>query len=250
MLAQTVHFIGLDHDDFLCYCMSDDEIFAVQFNSQSTQPPQLFRASLKPTDDTVKFSLALTETALAAPVRPIIFRLAGGSALQVDGRLLMARSAYFHDMLTSGLQEDTTSEVDLTQSNDVDATALCVLLRHVLGDAWDDSQIDAELVFRVRALADRYRLTRLVAQAEAHLCRMLTVTNALMFLGRVVGSGSGLEDACWALIESDRKGVLKANQDAVDSIIAQNPELAKRLILWHTGADLDPAARPNKRQRA
>lgn len=250
MSAQTVRFIGIDHDDFIAYCVTDQDIFVLQSVSSSAKQFQLFRAPLTPAADPVKPSFPLKDVDLEAPVRPIVFRLAGGVALQVDGRLLMARSEYFRDMLTSGLQEDASSEVDLTRCADVDANSLSMLLRHVLGDPWDDSQTDAELVFRVRALADRYRLPRLVNSAEAHLTRLLNLSNVLMFLSRVVGSGSGLEDSCWALIESDREGILKANQGAVRSIIAQNPELAERLILWQTGAELDPAARPNKRNRA
>merc|ERR1712146_694858 len=139
---------------------------------------------------------------LSAPVWPIVFKLANGSALQVDGRLLMARSAYFRGMLSSGLQEATRSEVDLTHDRDADASSVGVLLHFVLGDTWNAPRDDADLAFRVRALADRYRLTKLVSLAESILHRMLAPDTVLMFLGRLVGTGSALEEACWALVES------------------------------------------------
>merc|ERR1712066_780925 len=123
----------------------------------------------------------------------------------------------------------------------------------VLGDTWTASQDDPELAFRVRALADRYRLTKLVSLAETILHRMLNPENVLMFLGllsgRVVGSHSWLEEACWTLMESDRNAILRRCEGDISELIKQNPDLAKKLILWQTGAGGDPAPSRCKRKR-
>merc|ERR1712196_323177 len=104
----------------------------------------------------------------------------------------------------------------------------------------------ADLAFRVRALADRYRLSKLVSLAESILYRMLVPETVLMFLGRLVGTGSALEEACWALVESDRNSILRACESDISDLIHQNPELAKKLILWQTGAVADPAPSRHK----
>merc|ERR1712032_597853 len=108
---------------------------------------------------------------------------------------------------------------------------------------------DEELAFRVRALADRYCMPRLVCLAESILYGMLSQTTVLSFLGRVVGSGGALEDACWALLNSAGEEILTENADVISDLISQNPELAKRLILWRSGADGDPARGNGKRRR-
>ena len=148
----------------------------------------------------------------------------------------MARSAYFRSMLSSGLREDTSGEVDLTGDRDADEASLSVLLRFILGDAWEGPRDDAQLNFRVRALADRYQLPRLLDLAEANLHRLLNPTSVLSFLGNVVGSGGPLEEACWELMDSHGAQVVEASEGDVDAIVEQNARLAKRLILWGAGA--------------
>jgi len=248
--VQTVRCLGLDHDSMITYCATENEIFALQLNPDVAGHFHLIRAPLESAEQPTELPHAVSEVDLEAVVQPVIFRLSGDVSLQVDRRVLVARSAYFRDMLSSGLREDTSNEVDLTCDGDADFASLSVLLRYVLCDTWEGSRTDPELAFRVRALADRYRLPRLVTLAEAHLLDMLSPSTTLAFLGHVVGSGGALEEACWALMDSNRDAILRANEADVSVIIAQNPELAKRLILWQTGADADPAARPQKRMRS
>merc|ERR1712083_999328 len=91
---------------------------------------------------------------------------------------------------------------------------------------------DAEVAFRVRILADRYHLPRLVDIADAHLHRLLSPATVLTFLGRVLDSGGSLEDACWTLLDTEGTAIIEAHEADLDAIIAQNAKLAKRLILW------------------
>merc|ERR1712232_1142705 len=98
---------------------------------------------------------------------------------------------------------------DLSDDPDVDEAALSVLLYFVeFSNAWGGSKTDATLAFRVRTLADRYCMPELVYLSESILHGMLTEGTVLSFLGRVLGTGSALEDACWAMMSSARERIL------------------------------------------
>ena len=250
MHVQSVRFVGVDHDDFRNWCVTDNYVYVLAVSrGASSDCMELFCAPLESAEQPADLSTALTLVDLSEKVDAVLFRLSDGVTLQIDRRLLMARSAYFRDMLTSGLREDTSSEVDLRNDSAADNDSLSVLLRFVHSDAWDGANGDAELAFRVRALADRYRLHRLVELAEAQLLAMLNRSSVLSFLGRIVGIGGALEEACWELVDSDRETILKDNECDIEHIVVQNPEFAKQLILFQTGAPGDPVARLSKRQR-
>jgi len=240
--------VGLHHKDIVDICATEQEVFVLRWHPTAARSLQLLRAALDQEELTAigpldRLARAVSSVDLAEPVRAVTFRLAGGASLQLDRRLLMARSAFFHDMFSSGLREAGSCEVDLTSDKDVDEASLCVLLRFLLSDTWDtgenhehDSETETDLAFRVRAFADRYCLSRLVVLAEARICKLLRAANVLSFLGRVLGTGGFLEDACWALLESDRSILMEENEAQLDELVSQNPGLAKRLLLWCAGS--------------
>mmetsp|Transcript_29289 Transcript_29289/g.92416 ORF Transcript_29289/g.92416 Transcript_29289/m.92416 type:complete len:507 (+) Transcript_29289:77-1597(+) len=238
--VQSLRMIGLDHNEVLAYCISEGDMFAIRScaspaSSAEAAKVHFLRASLGTGDSVPRLVAAIASVDLKAPVQPLTFRLADGAALQVDRRTLVARSEYFQRMLSSGLREDRSSEVDLTEDSDADEASLSVLLRFVLCDAWEGPHDDAELAFRVWGLADRYQLPKLLHLAEAHLHRLLSPSTVLSFLGRVAGSGGSLEEACWMLLDRKGSAILEEHEDDLDAIIAQNAKLAKRLILWRSG---------------
>merc|ERR1712176_1352450 len=143
----------------------------------------------------------------------------------------MARSSYFRAMLSSGMREDTQSEVDLSSEVNADEASLSVVLRFITCDAWIGPSEDMNLVFRVRALAERYQLQKLVCLAEARLQEHLSLATALKFLSQVAGSGTQLESACWDLLESDGASVIESSKHDLSVIIRQNPQLAQELII-------------------
>jgi len=155
--VQSVHVTGLDHSDLLNYCASDDYMFALKACPASKDEVYkllLMRASLDESDPSPGLVEAVSSVDLRAPVQAVSFRLSDGTVLQVDRRILVARSEYFRRMLSSGLREEHTNEIDLCADSDADEASLSVLLRFVLSDAWEGPHKDVELAFRVRCLAD------------------------------------------------------------------------------------------------
>jgi ABC-type transporter Mla MlaB component len=247
--VETVRWAGINHDDLQTFWVTEDAIFVLQRSNEDPSLCKLLRASLGDVEDSVEQSLAMPFN-LSEPVRPITFKLSGGEEVQVSGRTLVARSTYFREMLTSDFQEARLDTVDLTKDQDVDKAALSVLLHFVeIGNTWVGSKTDSSLAFRVRTLADRYCMPQLVYLADSILHGMLTEDTVLSFLGQVVGSGGALEDACWAMMSAARERILANNEHLVSDLVQQNPELAKKLILWKTGAEADPAWGGPKRQK-
>lgn len=245
--VETVRWVGVDHDDISAAWGTEWAIFVLQGCDDMPSARRLLRADLAALADPLR---ELGSIDISEPLRPITFKLAGGTTVQASGRALIARSAYFRDMLKSGFQEAKLDTVDLTGDPGVDKEALSILLHYVeLGISWAGSKTDSNLAFRVRELADRYCMPQLVYAAESVLHGMLTEDTVLSFAGRIVGSGSALEDACWAMMTSARERILTKNESCIGDLIQENPELAKKLILWKTGAEADPVRGTGKRRK-
>ncbi|CAK9113340.1 unnamed protein product [Durusdinium trenchii] len=145
------------------------------------------------------------------------------------------------------MADQTMTEIDLTGEAAADVKSFTVLLRFLMTDRWDAASVEPELAFNVRDLAQSFGLPRLMAFAEGHLQQQLSGETVLKILGRVIGSATPLEKACWHLLTLEREAILKHSQHEVDEIVQKNPDFAKKLILLGTGAPSDPV--PSKRRR-
>lgn len=88
-----------------------------------------------------------------------------------------------------------------------------------------------EHLFRVRGLADRYQLLQLRALAETRLAIQIAPENVLSFLGRVIDTRGVLEQACWKLFEESGQDILHDNETSLSRLAAENPELARAIML-------------------
>ena len=175
-----------------------------------------------------------------AVLQPVAFHLSS-CKLFFDGRLLMARSEYFSEMLSQARWlEGQTQEVDLRKDPFASKEAVSAIFRYILSGTFQaDSSVD--LAFAVRTLADRYCLKDLVQLAESELTSMLCPENVLSFLGRVVESNSRLESACWKMVQADGCKLLEQQASPLEQLIDENPSLAKQLILLNvTGSKKRP----------
>merc|ERR1719247_85834 len=93
--AETVRCVGIHHDDVQSLYVTDSHMFVLQYMEPNAC--HLLRAPLEHTGDPVELSFSTASIDLSEPVRPIVFKLAGGSTMEVDGRILRARSAYFRE---------------------------------------------------------------------------------------------------------------------------------------------------------
>eukprot|EP00747_Dinoflagellata_sp_TGD_P214184 gnl/TRDRNA2_/TRDRNA2_87075_c0_seq1.p1 gnl/TRDRNA2_/TRDRNA2_87075_c0~~gnl/TRDRNA2_/TRDRNA2_87075_c0_seq1.p1 ORF type:complete len:518 (-),score=46.09 gnl/TRDRNA2_/TRDRNA2_87075_c0_seq1:183-1736(-) len=168
---------------------------------------------------------------LTESIRPLVFLLASGERLHVDGRVLGLRSAYFQRMLASGCREASTGEVDLRNDPDVRFAALSDLLRYIISDVFEPTIDSTEHMLCVRGLADRYQLAHLLALVEERLVREVVPANVLSFLGRIIGSCGVLEQACWKMMEESGQDILQANAESLSTLAVENPELAKTIML-------------------
>ncbi|CAE6922319.1 unnamed protein product [Symbiodinium natans] len=142
----------------------------------------------------------------------------------------MARSEYFREMFSSSSwKEALTNEVDLRSDSEVDGSSLRSLCLFLMTETFH-AQGDLQLALSVRRLADRYRLDSLVKRAETELYRLLSTDNALTVLAHVTGCGGKLEEACLICITADNCDLLEKQQDKLDTIAEENPELMKQLV--------------------
>lgn len=170
----------------------------------------------------------------------LTFRLADDQKLVFDRRLLIARSDYFRKMLSSPDWEETrTGEINLRS-----ATVKCMsaILRFILTNSFDTDE-DLETCMAVRELADRFCIQPLVKQVDEELTGMLTEENILQILGRLLDTGSEVEAACWKMLETD-SNILVKQADKLETVISENPLLARRLILF--GRESKPKREPNQ----
>ncbi|CAE7725572.1 unnamed protein product [Symbiodinium pilosum] len=117
----------------------------------------------------------------------VTFRLSEGPPVYFDKRILVARSEYFREMLAGDAWKEAKSgEVDLSKNPHMNHRNLQAILQF-LCDGTFSSDADTAKALAVRCIADEYRLTQLVVQAEKHLERLLSWDNALEFLGHVQG---------------------------------------------------------------
>lgn len=235
--AESILIVGVEHKDIWLLDVSED-FFYVLVQPPSTRPNelQLLRASLKEADLSPGFLTAMASVDLDVPMQRVSFRLAQGKVLEIDRRVIVARSGYFRNMLTSGLAEGQTNEVDLSADAEVDEASMAVLLHFVMSDEWIGAEGDIDLALRVRSLADRYMLSRLVCLAEGHLLRMLSPESVLSVLSRVVDSGGMLEQACWQLLDSQGSEIVATRDSELNDIFQGSPQFAKRLFVWHVEA--------------
>lgn len=252
--VRSMHILGLDHEEIVTYTASETEIFAIRRNPLNRMQLQLLRAGIPPQEtspETPPLSEAKCNAEMGTlvdfsqPMRTVTFRLRGGKALQMDRRVLIARSKYFRCMLTSGLKEDGSGEVKLDSDPDATEESLGILLRYLLSGTWEGSALDVDLLFKVRALADRYELPALVQLAEGNLRRLLKPENVLFFLAKVLGSKGVLESACWVLLANNSAAVVEKNEAQLESFISDHPVVAKELMLRFFTGDV----RPRKRRR-
>jgi len=173
----------------------------------------------------------------------VIFHLAGGIALEIDGRLLIARSEYFRKMLTSEWREGQTNEVDLTNEPDADQKVMNVLLRFITCDDWVGTRDDMELALQVRRLADLYQLPKLIVLADDILLPMLNPNRLLLLLERVHGSGGRLEQACWQMLHAQPPHFMSKHKETLDEIIERNAQFAEDLQ-YYTEPMTEAAAEP------
>jgi len=160
----------------------------------------------------------------------VTFHLAEGLPMYFDKHILVQRSEYFRDMLEGcRWKESRCNEIDLTQDPQADKQSLGAIFRFMMSDTFC-AHGDTMLAFRVRSLADRYRLSPLVDKVETELESMLSETNALMFLGQVFGSGSRIENLCLPLVKAHDCKILKLQREELFQVVEQNPELAKHLM--------------------
>ncbi|CAK9112963.1 unnamed protein product [Durusdinium trenchii] len=239
--VNSVIFEGVDHNGLLTYCASEREVYVVQYVGQGAQ---LLVASLEEDHEVQLAHQQFTGIDLAEPVSSVAFRLRCKAKLHVDRRILLARSEHFRKLL---MADQTMTEIDLTGEAAADVKSFTVLLRFLMTDRWDAASVEPELAFNVRDLAQSFGLPRLMAFAEGHLQQQLSGETVLKILGRVIGSATPLEKACWHLLTLEREAILKHSQHEVDEIVQKNPDFAKKLILLGTGAPSDPV--PSKRRR-
>jgi hypothetical protein len=247
--VETMRLSGIRQGDLTQLCASDRAMYGLRVvwdDGEQEYHAQLMRAWLGPHEDDPGVAEAGGSMDLSVPAQPMTFRLAGGAALQIDRRILAGRSVHFKRLLASGMREANLGEVDLTGDADADEACVAVVLRYILSGTWHGSKI-AGLAFRVRALAHRWEMPRLVELAEYELCQLLNVNTVLDFLGRVVDTGCYLEEACWALMREKGPEVMQAQGQYIDDIIAENPHFAKQLILWGAGCPTGTAAQSSRR---
>jgi len=250
--VETMRISGLSHDGLQSFCASDHALFAVRVvwdTEAADYEVLLLRAWLDPFEEDLSVGAAVASVDLSAPVSSLTFLVDGGAALHIDRRLLAARSAHFRGLLCSGMREARSGEVDLTDDADADEASVSVVLRYIYSGSWEGPSHISGLVFRVRALAHRWALPRLVDLAELQLHRLLGPSTVLSFLGRVVGTRSFLEEACWALMDARSAEIMQVNEPCLDTLIRENPSLAKRLLLWRAGSDRRKRHQPQRRSR-
>ncbi|CAL1156333.1 unnamed protein product [Cladocopium goreaui] len=167
---------------------------------------------------------------LTAELKPLSFRLASGPPLFFDQRLLTARCEYFQKMLdeTATWKESSVGEVDLRSDPHASQESVLAVLGFLVADVFDPK--DVSLALSVRAMADRFCIVDLVKCADDALASFLSEDNVLTLLGELLDTGSEVEAACWKMLESDSKLLVK-QQAMLDQLIEQQPALAKRLIL-------------------
>ena len=119
----------------------------------------------------------------------LTFRLAEGAALFFDQRLLMDRSEYFRQMLTSSEWEESRSgEVDFRGDPQVTKPIMQVILLFILTNSFQAGSLD--FTVEVRKLADRFCLSSLVDQVDREMEKMLNEKNVLQILAEIYETGS------------------------------------------------------------
>ena len=99
----------------------------------------------------------------------VTFRLSEGPPVYFDKRILVARSEYFREMLAGDAWKEAKSgEVDLSKNPHMNHRNLQAILQF-LCDGTFSSDADTAKALAVRCIADEYRLTQLVVQAESLL---------------------------------------------------------------------------------
>merc|ERR1712218_405296 len=93
-----------------------------------------------------------------------------------------------------------------------------------------DSDMTTEQLFDVLSLADRYQLLELTEIVDSRISEMLSTTNVLTCLQKVLGSGQKLESACWDLVESKRDEILENSTDILTRLIQERPEFGTALL--------------------
>ncbi|CAL1163241.1 unnamed protein product [Cladocopium goreaui] len=227
-----------------CVDLKTLEVKTVYVVQNQGQALQLFVASLEG-DEVQPTYRQFCGIDLAEAVSTVVFRLPFNKRLQIDRRILVARSHHFREILSV---DQNLSEIDLSKEAAADLASFTVLLRFLMTDRWDatSSHVEPDLAFNVRHLAKTFRLPRLMLLAEGHLQQQLSGQTVLNILGRVIGSGSTLEKACWSLLTLEREAILKQSQAQIETIVKEHPELAMKLILLGTGAPLDPVPKRRK----
>ena len=164
-------------------------------------------------------------------LQPVAFDLPEGCRLFFDQRLLVARSDYFREMFSeSKWLEGQKQVVDLSTDQLASKGAISAIFRFIISGSFQ-AEGDVDLAFAVRALGDRYCLKELVKLADSELLGLLCPENCLSLLGRLSGTNSSIELACWKMIQADGCKLLEQQEQQLHQLIEENPSLAKQLIL-------------------
>eukprot|EP00930_Biecheleria_cincta_P004161 TRINITY_DN105046_c0_g1_i1.p1 TRINITY_DN105046_c0_g1~~TRINITY_DN105046_c0_g1_i1.p1 ORF type:complete len:482 (-),score=64.02 TRINITY_DN105046_c0_g1_i1:132-1577(-) len=209
---------------------NDTAIFVLDFSGLGDG--RLFRCSVVEEEGPPALSTWHTLD-LATMLQPISFHLSDGTVLHFDARILKARSEYFQKMFESGCREASECKVDLTTDSSVDRTSLEVVLRFIATGTFmgpSDSEMTMEQFFDVRSLADRYQLNELTEMVESRISKKLSISNVLICLQKVIGSGHKLESACWDLVEDNREEILGQSKDILTRLLKECPELGTELL--------------------
>ncbi|CAE7430116.1 Rhobtb1 [Symbiodinium natans] len=160
----------------------------------------------------------------------ITLRVADGSALFADSRILTTRSEYFARMFAgTSWQEGATKEVDLSSDPHADRSSVAAVLHYLMTGQVADCQ-DAKQMLSLRRLGDKFCLQRLVCMVEQKLQALLSPESVLTILEHVVGSGGSLEAKCMGVLAADSFAVLEQEKSWLDRVIRSNPEAAKAVM--------------------
>jgi len=183
-------------------------------------------------------------------VRPNVQFIAGKDhkVYSADGRILVARSAYFNSMLSGGMREGIeTSPIDLGE--DVSGGAIDALFNFLYTDHFEpvsppsrvfemrdeDVLKFAKLALEVHTLADRFILPRLARLCEVFLSDFALRASILIpMLASITSpqrpSLAKLEAACWEFLEDNWQEIQRNHEHALQELIENSHPLALSIL--------------------
>jgi hypothetical protein len=188
-------------------------------------------------------------------VRPTVQFIAGKDhkVYSADGRILVARSAYFNSMLNGGMKEAREpAPIDLGE--DVSGEAIDALFNFLYTDHFEpvsppsrvydmrdeDVLKFARLALEVHTLADRFILPRLARLCEVFLSDFALRASILIpMLANITcpqrPSLAKLEAACWDFLEENWQDIQQNHAHALQELIDSSHPLALSILKAATG---------------